>query len=91
MAEVWSVVLVLARLAVLGLGVLTTAISFRAYRRNGARYLRDASLGFAIMTVGVFVEGVLFQVAPLSLTQVHVVESVAIALGFVVLLRSFLQ
>lgn len=91
MTDEWTVVLTVARLVVLGLGVATTAISFRAYRRRRVRYLRDASVGFALVTVGVFVEGVLFQLTSLSLTQVHVVESVAISLGLLVLLRSFVR
>lgn len=83
--------LVAARLLVLGLGVATTFVAARAYRREGTRYLRDASVGFGLMTVGVFVEGVLYQVAGLGLTTVHVVESLAVAAGFAVLLSSFLR
>jgi uncharacterized membrane protein YfcA len=89
--DVWTVVLVVARITVLLLAIATTAISFRAYRRTKARYLRDATLGFGVMTIGVFVEGFLFQFTPIGLTQVHVVESIAIGLGFVILLRSFLR
>lgn len=72
------------------LGVATT-ISFRAYRRERIRYLRDATVGFGFITLGVLVEGLLFQFTPLTLTQVHVVESLAFAIGLAVLLRSFLQ
>ncbi|MDG5777152.1 hypothetical protein QA599_11905 [Haloarculaceae archaeon H-GB1-1] len=91
MVDFWTGTLIAARIAVLLLGVATTAISFRAYRRTKARYLRDATVGFGVMTIGVFVEGVLYQLTPIGLTQVHVIESVAIGLGFVILLRSFLQ
>jgi hypothetical protein len=91
MVDFWTGILIAARITVLLLGVATTAISFRAYRRTKARYLRDATLGFGVMTFGVFVEGVLYQLTPIGLTQVHIIESVAIGLGFVVLLRSFLQ
>ncbi|MFB6071628.1 MAG: hypothetical protein ABEJ88_01525 [Halobacterium sp.] len=91
MSDGWYATLIAARLGVLVLGVATTLISFRAYRRSRTRYLRDAALGFAVMTVGVFVEGVLYQLTDVGLTQVHVVESVAIGAGFVVLLRSFLR
>jgi hypothetical protein len=91
MVDIWAVALTGARVMVLLLGVATTAISFRAYRNTGTRYLRDAALGFAVITVGVFVEGVLYQTTPIGLTQVHVIESVSIGLGFVILLRSFLH
>lgn len=88
MAELTILVLALVRVVVLGLGVAITYYSFRAFQRTGARYLRDASLGFAIITVGVFVEGVLFEFAGLDLTVVHIIESIALGLGFLVLLIS---
>lgn len=81
-------VLVVTRLLVLAVGIATTGIAYRAYRQTGATYLRSATAGFGLVTVGVLLEGVLFEVSALTLTQVHVVESVAIAAGFVVLLRS---
>jgi len=90
MVDFWTGTLIAARIAVLLLGLATTAISFRAYRRTNARYLRDATLGFGVMTFGVFVEGALYQLTPIGLTHVHIIESVAIGLGFVILLRSFL-
>lgn len=91
MIDFWTVALVVARVTVLLLAIATTAISCRAYRRTRARYLRDATVGFSVMTVGVFVEGVLYQFTRIGLTQVHVIESIAIGLGFVILLRSFLR
>ena len=81
-------VLVVARVAVLALALAVTAISYRAYRRTGTPYLRTAAVGFGVISVGVFVEGVLFELFELDLALVHIVESVAIGLGFVILLRS---
>lgn len=88
MAQLTTLVLMLVRLVVLALGLAITYYSFAAYRRTQARYLRDASLGFAIITVGVFIEGVLFELAGFDLAVVHIIESVAIGLGFLVLLLS---
>lgn len=87
----WASVLVGVRILLLVLGLATTAISFRAYRRERTRYLRDATVGFGFVTLGVLVEGFLYQFTALTLTQVHVAESVALACGLGVLLRSFLQ
>lgn len=87
----WFLVLVLARLVLFGLGAATTLVSYRAYRHARTRYLRDATVAFAIITVGVLVEGVLFQLTTLTLEQVHVVESVTIGLGFLVLLASLVR
>lgn len=91
MTDVWSLSLIGVRAILLLLGVATTAISFRAYRRERTRYLRDATIGFGLITVGVLVEGFLYQVTDLTLTQVHLVESVALVCALTILLRSFLR
>ncbi|QZY00477.1 DUF7521 family protein [Halobaculum rubrum] len=76
------------RAVVFLLGVAVTATATRAYHRVGEPYLRDAAVAFGVVTVGVLIEGVLFQFTSLDLTAVHLVESVAIGVGFLVLLRS---
>jgi len=83
-----TAILVAVRLLVLALGILITYYSFEAYRRTGTYYMRNAAVGFGIITLGVFIEGVLFEFAEIDLAVVHVIESVAIGLGFVVLLIS---
>jgi len=72
-------------------GLATTTISFRAYRQQQTRYLRDATLGFGFITLGVLIEGFLYQFTGLTLTQVHVAESVCLVFGLGILLRSFLD
>lgn len=76
------------RIAVLILGLAVTAISYRAYRRTGTAYLRTAAVGFGVISIGVFLEGVLFELFGLDLAAVHIVESIAIGLGFLILLQS---
>ena len=88
MVDTTTVVLIAVRLIVLGLGVLITYYSFEAYRRTRTHYLRNASIGFGIITFGVFIEGILYEFGGLDLALVHVIESVAIGIGFVVLLFS---
>ncbi len=80
--------LVLSRVGVLAVALAVTAISYRAYRRTGTEYLRTASLGFGVIAVGVFLEGVLFELLELNLAVVHIVESIAVGIGFLILLRS---
>ncbi len=91
MTDHWELALVGVRVILLLLGLATTAISFRAYRGEETRYLRDATIGFGFITLGVLIEGFLFQFTGLSLTQVHIAESVALGLGLGILLRSFLE
>ena len=91
MTSHWDLALVGTRVLLLLMGLATTAISFRAYRRERTRYLRDATLGFGFITLGVLLEGFLYQFPELTLTQGHVAESVALVFGLAVLHRSFLD
>lgn len=91
MTDSWEIALIGVRVLLLVLGVATTAISYRAFRRERTRYLRDATLGFGLITLGVLIEGFLYQLTDLTLTQVHIAESVALAAGLGVLLLSFLR
>jgi len=91
MTSHWTTLLVSVRVLLLLLGIATTAISFRAYRRERTHYLRNATIGFAFITFGVLVEGFLYQLTALTLTQVHIIESLALACGLTVLLWSFLR
>jgi hypothetical protein len=88
MVDTTTAILLVVRTLVLALGILITYYSFEAYRRTGAYYMRNAAIGFGIITLGVFIEGVLFEFGGLDLALVHIIESVAIGLGFVVLLIS---
>ncbi len=91
MTGAWTLSLIATRALLLILGVATTAISFRAYRRERTGYLRDATVGFGLITFGVLVEGVLYEFVGVTLTQAHIIESVALVCGLGVLLRSFLR
>ncbi|KAB1185134.1 MULTISPECIES: hypothetical protein [Haloferax] len=88
MVDMITAVLVGVRLVVLLLGVLITFYSYQAYQKTRAPYLRNASIGFGIITVGVFIEGVLFEFAGFDIIIVHLIESIGIGLGFAVLLIS---
>ena len=91
MVDTTTAILLVVRLLVFALGILITYYSFEAYRRTGTDYMRNAAIGFGIITLGVFIEGVLFEFGGLDLAVVHVIESVAIGLGFLVLLVSLRQ
>ncbi|MFC6765701.1 DUF7521 family protein [Natrinema soli] len=88
MVDTTTAVLLVVRTLVLALGILITYYSFEAYRRTGTYYMRNAAIGFGIITLGVFIEGILFEFGGLDLALVHIIESVAIGLGFIVLLIS---
>lgn len=86
-----QIVLVIARIIVLSLGLLITYYSLQAYRRTGLPFMRTTAIGFSVITVGVFLEGLLFEFLGLDLAIVHIVESVAVAIGFLILLVALRQ
>lgn len=80
-----TLVLSVVRFGVFLLGGGVTWVSYKAYRRTGERFLRNATIGFGVITVGVFAEGVLYNFSTLDLTTVHIVESLAIGVGLLIL------
>lgn len=86
-----QIVLVSARIVVLILGLSITYYSLQAYRRTGLPFMRTTAIGFAVITLGVLFEGLLFELVGLGLTMVHIVESVAVAIGFLILLFALRQ
>lgn len=89
MIEASTAILAGVRTLVLVLGLAIAIVSYRAYRRTGTPYLRDVSIGFAIVAIGVFSEGVLFELFDWDLVDVHIIESLLVALGFAIILYSF--
>ena len=84
-ADTPTLVLSVVRFGVFLLGLGVTWVSYKAYRRTGERFLRTATIGFAVIAIGVFIEGILFNFSSLDLTTVHIVESLAIGLGLLIL------
>ncbi|PSP28715.1 hypothetical protein BRC65_01645 [Halobacteriales archaeon QH_2_65_14] len=72
----------------LALGGLITFLAFKAYRRTGARSLGALSLGFAIVTLGTFLAGVVDQVLAAGFLAGLLIESALIAAGFLVIVYS---
>lgn len=83
--DIPTLVLSIIRFGVFLLGVGITWFSYKAYRRTGEPFLRSATIGFAVIAIGVFIEGVLFNFSTLDLTTVHIIESLAIGLGLFIL------
>lgn len=79
------------RIVVLFLGLSIAFLSYRAYRRTESKYLGHAAIGFTIVSLGVFVEGVLYEFLDWGIVTVHIVESSLVAIGFAVLLYSLLE
>ncbi|WP_396613611.1 hypothetical protein ACH9L7_16895 (plasmid) [Haloferax sp. S1W] len=70
------------------LGGLVTLVTFRAYRRQGTLALRSLCAGFALVTFGSLVAGIVHQLTPLSYDYALVVESALTVGGFAVIAHS---
>ncbi|MFB6148340.1 MAG: hypothetical protein ABEJ48_01625 [Halobacteriales archaeon] len=70
------------------LGGLISLYAYRAYRRTGSSPLRALTIGFAIITAGAFLAGIVDQILPLAATNALLIEGLFTALGFGVILYS---
>ncbi len=77
--------LVAAKVTVLILGTTIALLSYLAYRRNGGSLMLALSFGFALIAIGTFLEGLLFELLGWNLATVHLVESAFILGGLVTL------
>lgn len=82
-----AAVTVLKTLILLG-GGLITWYAYRAYRRTGTVALGALAAGFALVTLGALLGGIVDRVLPLSRTVALVVESGFATCGFAVVLYS---
>ncbi len=74
-------VLVFFRVSVLVLGIILTVTSFKAYNRTKTKYLRYSTIGFGIITIRIFIEGLFFEIENFDLVFVHIIESFSISIG----------
>jgi len=72
-------------------GGLITRYAYRAYRRTGSPALRALAVGFALVTLGALLAGVVDRVLPLSRAVALAVESGFTTCGFAVVLYSLVR
>lgn len=72
----------------LSLGGLITYFAYKAYRRTGSPALRTLTIGFAVITIGAFVAGIVDQIVPVDQSHALLVESAFTAGGFAIILYS---
>ncbi len=65
-----------------------TYFGFRAYRKHQNKGMLFMSLGFALMTGGLTLAGILFEFLGYSLLQVEVTAALATSMGFSLLVYS---
>ena len=80
--------IVVTKTATLVLGSLITLFSYRAYRRTGAAALRALAVGFAVITLGTILAGVVHQFTGLGFTAGALLQSTLTLVGFAVITYS---
>ncbi|MFB6202065.1 MAG: hypothetical protein ABEI98_08645 [Halorhabdus sp.] len=80
--------LVIAKLVTVGLGLLITHQAYKGYRVYGSEPMRYVAVGFLLISVGAVIEGVLFDVAGLSIFVAGALQTTIVAVGMLVILYS---
>lgn len=80
--------LVIAKLVVVMLGLSIAFQSYRGYRRNDRPELLYVACGFALVSIGAILEGVLYDILNWPLFTAGMVQSIVVALGLVTILYS---
>ena len=88
--EIARSLLVLMRMAVFGLSLGITLISFQAYRKRPSERLQYAFVGFAFISMGVAISSVITQLGAgnagaLTRTLFQLAETVPFIIGFAML------
>jgi hypothetical protein len=77
-----------AQVLILLLGGIVVYYALRAYRRTKSRAMLLLGLGFAFVTAGAAIAGVLFNVANEDLTTVESLQAASQAIGFFIIVYS---
>jgi hypothetical protein len=81
-------ILLLSEATIVILGAVIVLVSSRAYRRERSKSLLAMSVGFTIIVAGSMIEEVSIELLHYPLIEAHILENVAEAAGFLVLVYS---
>lgn len=87
MVEVLSV-LRNVKVTIVILGALIVYLSGRAFLRNGSRSMLFLAIGFALITIGSVLAGVLFEFLGYTLLEVVTIEASVMLAGFISIIYS---
>lgn len=74
--------------AIVTMGALIVYLAYKGYRRNKNKSLLYLSIGFAFVTVGDVVAGILFELMGFSLQYIYGVEAAITSIGLLIILYS---
>lgn len=87
MVEVLTVLRII-KVTVVILGALIVYLSGRAFLRNGSRSMLFLAIGFALITMGSVLAGVLFEFLGYTLLEVVTIEASVMLAGFISIIYS---
>jgi hypothetical protein len=76
------------RLIALFLGAFIVYLAYRGYRRNASKPLLYVALGFALITAGNLLEGLMFVILGSDILAAIAIEGVLTVIGFVAIIYS---
>jgi len=79
---------IVTRLFSLVLGAAIVVLAYKGYRRSNSKSMIFLAIGLTLVTVGAFVEGVLFEFFSFDINLIHAIESTINVLGFLTILYS---
>ncbi len=71
-----------------GLGAFSVYLAYNGYKRNSSKPLLYVALGFALITVGTIIEGILYVMVGSELLSAIATGTTVMVLGFVVIIYS---
>lgn len=80
--------LIAAKIVVLLLGLFIAYQAYLGYARNGSEPMLYLAIGFALISVGAIMEGLLFEVLELEIFVAGAIQTGITALGMLVVLYS---
>jgi uncharacterized membrane protein (DUF441 family) len=78
----------IAKIIALFLGAFIVYLAYKGYRRNASKPLLYVALGFALITAGTLLEGVLFVILGSDILAAIAIGTVATVIGFLVMIYS---
>ncbi len=78
----------IVKIVIVVLGTILVYLAAKGYRRTKSKAMIFLSLGFALVTIGSVLAGVLFEFLGFELIDVSIIESIMIILGFACVIYS---
>lgn len=80
--------LIAGKIVVLLLGLVITGTAYRGFRRHRSTAMLYLAIGFALISVGTAIEGLLFELVEMDIFLASAIQTIIAASGMLVILYS---